>query len=30
VQGDIQFEFILNRMVERLNSERAKMGLAPL
>jgi TolB-like protein len=29
-QGDIQFEFILNRMVERLNSERAKMGLAPL
>jgi tetratricopeptide (TPR) repeat protein len=30
LNGDPRFEFIMNRMVEHLNSERAKMGLAPL
>ncbi len=30
LDGDPQFEAIMNRMLEHLNSERAKMGLAPL
>jgi hypothetical protein len=30
LDGDPRFEVIMNRMVEHLNSERAKMGLAPL
>ena len=30
LDGEPRFEAIMNRMVEHLNSERAKMGLAPL
>ena len=30
LNGDPRFEGIMNRMVEHLNSERAKMGLPPL
>jgi hypothetical protein len=30
LDGDPRFEVIMNRMVEHLNSERAKMGLEPI